>query len=40
MYTQHATGFLRENADSDPPGLSSLFDSLEEDSRVVAELVI
>ena len=27
MYTQHATGFLRENANSDPPGLSSLFDS-------------
>ena len=25
MYTQHATGFLRENAKNDPQGLSSLF---------------
>jgi hypothetical protein len=25
MYTQHATGFLRENANNDPQGLSSLF---------------
>jgi hypothetical protein len=28
MYTQQATGLLRENADNDPQGLSSLFGSL------------
>jgi len=28
MYTQQATGFLRENANNDPQGLSSLFGSL------------
>jgi hypothetical protein len=28
MYTQHATGFLGENANNDPLGLSSLFGSL------------
>src|ERR687895_2764744 len=27
MYTQQATGFLRENANNDPQGLSSLFGS-------------
>src|SRR5688500_3980443 len=27
MYTQQATGLLRENANNDPQGLSSLFDS-------------
>jgi hypothetical protein len=27
MYTQQATGLLRENADNDPQGLSSLFGS-------------
>jgi hypothetical protein len=25
MYTQQATGFLRENSNNDPQGLSSLF---------------
>ena len=28
MYTQQATGFLRENSNNDPQGLSSLFGSL------------
>jgi hypothetical protein len=28
MYTQQATGLLRENANNDPQGLSSLFGSL------------
>jgi hypothetical protein len=28
MYTQQATGFLRENVNNDPQGLSSLFGSL------------
>lgn len=28
MYTQQATGFLRENANNDPQGLSSIFGSL------------
>jgi hypothetical protein len=27
MYTQQATGLLRENANNDPQGLSSLFGS-------------
>lgn len=30
MYTQQATGFLRENANNDPQGLSSIFGSLGE----------
>ena len=29
MYTQQATGFLRENANNDPQGLSSLFGSFD-----------
>jgi hypothetical protein len=28
MYTQQATGLLRENANNDPQGMSSLFGSL------------
>ena len=28
MYTQQATGLLRENANNDPQGLSSLFGSI------------
>ncbi len=28
MYTQQATGFLRENANNDPQGLSSIFGSI------------